>query len=169
MSVFRDIRLVITDVDGVLTGGGITYDANGIETKTFHVRDGAAVFQLRQSGIRTAIISGRQSDTVFVRAEELKIEDVYQGNLRKLEPYAALKQKYKLRDNQIAYLGDDLADLPVLRVVGLPAAVADAAPEVLEVAKFVTTQPGGRGALRELAEAILKAQGLWTAVVDSYR
>lgn len=166
--MFKEIKLVITDVDGVLTDGGITYDDNGIEYKTFNVRDGAAVAYLRRAGLFTAILSGRSCDAVYVRAEELGIEDVYQGNLDKLVGYEELKQKYHLQDHEVAFLGDDLADLPVLKRVGLPACVADAAPEVLDMAKYVTTAVGGRGAFRELAEAILKAQGKWAATVEKY-
>ena len=167
--MFKSIRMVITDVDGVLTDGRITYDVNGLETKSFHVRDGAAVHYLREAGIRTAIISGRHLDTVYVRAAELNIEDVYQGNVNKLEPYEAIKARHGLRDEEIAFLGDDLTDLAVLKRVGLSAAVADAAREVLEMARYVTSRPGGRGAFRELAEAILKAQGHWQRVVERYR
>jgi len=164
----KKIRLLICDVDGVLTDGSIALSANGNEAKTFHVRDGAGIAYLRQQGIKAAIITGRKSALVSYRAEELKIDDVFQGNLNKLEAYNILKKKYSLKDAEIAVVGDDLADMPILREAGVSFTVADAVPEVKETADYVTEKAGGRGAVREIAEAILTAQGKWQKVLERF-
>lgn len=159
------IDLLVLDVDGVLTDGTITIDERGVEIKHFHVRDGAAVGLWRRAGKQTAILSGRSSAAVDRRAAELAIAEVIQGAFRKIEPFRALIQRLGVEPRRVCYVGDDLADLPPLRLAGLAACPADAAPEVLSYCQLVTRAPGGRGAVREVVEVVLKAQGLWDGLV----
>ena len=159
------IELLLVDVDGVLTDGVIAIDDRGVETKHFHVRDGSAFHLWRQAGKRAAILSGRRAPLVDRRAAELGIAPVIQGVPRKAGPFRDLLAELGLEARQVCYVGDDLADLPVLRAAGLAACPADAAPEVREAAHLVTRSPGGRGAVREVVEAILKRQGSWDALV----
>lgn len=153
------IRLVIFDVDGVLTDGTLFLGDDGQEYKAFHSRDGHGMVMLRESGIALAVITGRTSRVVSLRMEELGVEHIYQGQREKLPAYEALKGRLALDDSQIAYAGDDVVDLPVMRRVGLAVAVADAHPQVLAEAHWRTSLPGGRGAARELCELILDVQG----------
>lgn len=162
------IKLVIFDVDGVLTDGTLVIGEKGELAKKFNSRDGLGITLLRRSSIKTAIITGRESEIVKRRAAELKISDVYQNAPNKLEKYEQLKEKYSLNDKEIAYVGDDLIDLPVMLKAGFSCAVGDADAEVRLRADFVTKADGGRGAVRELCEFILKAQGKWQAVLESY-
>lgn len=162
----KSIRLLITDVDGVLTDGRIFYNAEGVESQAFYVRDGYGLRMARQAGLRTAIVTGRVSAAVTHRARELGITEIHQGALNKLEVYEMLLQRYGLTDEAVAYVGDDLNDLPVLGRVGLSAAPADADPEVRTRVAYVTTQVGGRGVVREVIDLILKAQGRWEEFVD---
>ena len=163
-----DIRLLLLDVDGVMTDGGIIYDINGVETKVFNVKDGHGIKMLQRHGIEVGIITGRTSPVVDIRAKELGIELVYQGSLKKLESYHDVKQKTGLNDCQIAYVGDDVIDVPVMRRVAFAAAPADALIEARTVAHYVTTCAGGRGAVREVCDLILKGRGLWDEVVTRY-
>lgn len=153
------IRLVIFDVDGVLTDGTLFLGDDGQEYKAFHSRDGHGMVMLRQSGIALAVITGRTSRVVSLRMEGLGVQHIYQGQREKLPAYEELKGRLALDDSQIAYVGDDVVDLPVMRRVGLAVAVADAHPQVLAEAHWRTSLPGGRGAARELCELILDAQG----------
>jgi len=162
------IRLVVFDVDGVLTDGKIALDAHGVETKAFNVQDGTGIKYLLRSGIKVAFITGRQSGAVALRARELGVEDVYQGAKVKLEAYEKLVEKYGLHDDEICYVGDDLPDLPVMRRVGLAVAVANARLEIKNEAAYVTQAQGGGGAAREVAEKILKGQGKWDAILSRY-
>ncbi len=164
----KDIRLLLLDVDGVMTDGGIIYDAHGTETKVFNVKDGHGIKMLQRQGIQVGIITGRSSLVVDLRARELGIELVYQGSLKKLESYDDVKQRTGFSDSQIAYVGDDVIDVPVMRRVVFAAAPADALPEALAVAHYVTSRAGGRGAVREVCDLILKGRGLWSAVADRY-
>ncbi len=162
------IRWIILDVDGVMTDGGITYNSEGLETKTFHVRDGHGIKMAQRVGLSFALITGRSSQIVEIRAKELGIEEVHQGAKRKIEAYEELIKRLKLSDQEFAYVGDDLIDLPLFRRVGLSAAVADADPETREQADLVLSHPGGRGAVREFIEIILKAQDKWKEVTERY-
>lgn len=162
------IHLLLLDVDGVMTDGRIIYDGNGLETKFFNVKDGHGIKMLQRHGIQVGIITGRTSLVVDIRARELGIDLVYQGALKKLESYDDVKRRSGLDDGQIAYMGDDVIDVPVMRRVGFSAAPCDALPEVLAVADLVTASAGGRGAVRELCDLILKGRGFWNQVVERY-
>jgi 3-deoxy-D-manno-octulosonate 8-phosphate phosphatase (KDO 8-P phosphatase) len=164
----KDIRLLLLDVDGVMTDGGIIYDSNGVETKVFNVKDGHGIKMLQRYGIEVGIITGRTSKVVDIRARELGIELVYQGALKKLESYIDVKLKTGFIDSQIAYIGDDVIDVPVMRRVVFAAAPADALPEARKVAHYVTFCPGGSGAVREVCDLVLKGRGLWDEVASRY-
>lgn len=161
----KGIRLLLLDVDGILTDGGITIDANGAETKTFHVRDGHGIKLLQWAGIEVAILSGRRSGATDRRAAELGISLVHQGASDKLAALETILTSRGLAPDEVAFMGDDLVDLPVLRRVGLPMTVADAVDELAPFVQYVTRAVGGRGAVREVAEALLEAQGRWADVV----
>ena len=163
------IELLVLDVDGVLTDGGILYCDNDTEIKKFHVRDGSGLALWRKVGKRAAIITGRRSKVVAVRAAELGIDPVLQGLPDKLAGFRQILAATGFRPEQIAYVGDDLPDVPVLRHVGLAVAVADACPEVRGAAHLVTQRPGGGGAVREVIEVILQCQGHWQRLVAGYR
>jgi 3-deoxy-D-manno-octulosonate 8-phosphate phosphatase (KDO 8-P phosphatase) len=164
----NDIRLLLLDVDGVMTDGGIIYDGNGVETKVFNVKDGHGIKMLQRHGIEVGIITGRTSAVVNLRARELGIDLVYQGALKKLESYNDVKRRTGLADSQIAYVGDDVIDVPVMRRVIFAAAPVDALPEARNAAHYITTCAGGRGAVREVCDMILKERGLWGEVVARY-
>ncbi|TVQ89842.1 MAG: 3-deoxy-manno-octulosonate-8-phosphatase KdsC [Chromatiaceae bacterium] len=166
----RDIHLVIFDVDGVLTDGSLYLSDAGKEYKAFNSRDGHGMVMLRDSGMILAVITGRRSEVVRIRMESLGVTHVYQGQRDKLPAYLALKEQLGLDDPAIAYVGDDVMDLPVMRRVGLAIAVGDAHPLVQQHAHWQTRAAGGRGAAREVCEFLLAAQGklqaLWTAYTN---
>ena len=164
----KKIRWLILDVDGVLTDGKIVYDDRGRELKFFDVQDGAGIVYWQRAGRRSAIITARRSPLVAKRARELHVDRVYQRALRKLEAYHDLKRRYRVSDAAICAMGDDLMDLPILRRAGLAIAVANAVPEVRHAAHYVTRRAGGDGAVRELIERLLKAQGLWPQILARY-
>lgn len=163
------IEWLVVDVDGVLTDGGIIYGTNGEESKRFHVRDGSGLKLWREVGKRAAIITGRRSPVVERRAAELGLAPVIQGVADKLAAFRCLLAETGARPEQVCYVGDDLPDVPVLRNCGLPVAVADACAEAREDALYVTTTPGGRGAVREVIELILRGQGHWQWWVEKIR
>ncbi|MFD2111509.1 3-deoxy-manno-octulosonate-8-phosphatase KdsC [Thiorhodococcus fuscus] len=163
------IRLVIFDVDGVLTDGSLYLGDDGLEYKAFNSRDGHGMVMLQQSGVRLAVITGRTSNVVQMRMESLGVSDVFQGYREKLPAYEELKQRLELPDETIAYVGDDVVDLPVMRRVGLAVAVADAQPQVRDLAHWCTVAPGGRGAAREVCEMIMDAQGTFEQMMSRYR
>lgn len=162
------VRLVIFDVDGVLTDGGITIHDDGSESKTFDVKDGHGMKLLQRAGLQIALISGRYCASVEHRAKGLGIDHVYQGIHRKVEAYEKIKTSTGLDDRNIAYVGDDLIDIPVMRRVGFAVCVPDAVEHVKPFAHYVTSRPGGKGAARELCELILQVQGLWESVTARY-
>ncbi|QXE91529.1 KdsC family phosphatase [Geomonas subterranea] len=164
----KKIKLLILDVDGVLTDGRIIFDSNGVESKFFNVKDGHGIKMLQRSGIEVGIISGRESQVVYNRAVELGIGQVYQKSLDKLVPYRQMLEATGLTDEQVAFMGDDVIDIPLLKRVGFAAAPADAVQEVLPFAQFVARNRGGWGAVRELCDLILKAQGTWESVTSRY-
>ena len=159
------IKLAIFDVDGVLTNGGLILGPNNQEFKKFHVRDGLGLVMLRESGIVLAIITGRESSVVTERMTHLGIEFVFQGQSNKLQAFESLLDKLKIEPATVCYVGDDLPDLPVMMRVGLPIAVADAHSKLLEHAVWQTTANGGAGAVREVCELILVAQGKFDAAL----
>ena len=162
------VELIISDVDGVLTPGSVIYDNQGIETKQFNIRDGQGIEIWQRAGYRFGILSGRTSQIVKLRAAELTIEIVKQGFPNKLPVVKEIAASCNLQLSQIAYIGDDLPDLPVIKAVGLGVAVADAAPEVAAAAKVVTELGGGCGAVRELIERVLKAKHRWQDVMSRF-
>ena len=167
-SRLRAVRLLCTDVDGVLTDGTLVYGP-GPHTKNFHVRDGAAIKWLQAAGIPVVFISGLESPATDRRAADLGIEDCITGRLDKLPALQAVCAKHGLGFDQIAHLGDDLHDLPLLRRVGLACCPADATGEVQAASHLVLSAAGGRGALREAAERILKAQDLWAGLLARFQ
>ena len=162
------IRLVIFDVDGVLTTGAIEYDAQGVESKTFNVKDGLGIVLLGKSGVDVAIITGRTSLVVEHRAQELKIPHLYQGQLNKIAAFETLLKKLNLKPEQVAYLGDDIPDLPLIQRVGFGCAVADATAPVLAAATWISQAAGGQGAARELCELIMSVQGTWNEAIACF-
>ncbi len=164
----RDIRLVIFDVDGVLTDGSLYLGDDGQEYKAFNSRDGHGMVMLRDSGVEIGIITGRSSEVVRIRMESLGISHLYQGQRDKRPAYRELKRKLQLADDQIAYVGDDVVDLPVMTRVGLAIAVQNAHPFTRRHAHWTTPSPGGRGAAREVCELIMEAQGRLASALDAY-
>jgi 3-deoxy-D-manno-octulosonate 8-phosphate phosphatase (KDO 8-P phosphatase) len=168
----RRVRLVGLDVDGVLTDGGIYLGAvagEPLEFKRYDIQDGLGIHFLREAGIRVAIVTGRVSDSVRLRAAELRIEDVAQDALaRKVPALLAMLDRYDIAPEDVAFIGDDYPDMGVLRLVGLPVAVANAVDEVKAVSALHLTRRGGHGAVREFAELLLKARGEWDALTDDY-
>jgi YrbI family 3-deoxy-D-manno-octulosonate 8-phosphate phosphatase len=160
--------LILSDVDGVFTDGGIAYDNQGIEVKKFHVRDGLGVKVWQRTGYRFGVITARSSHIVKLRMAELGVEIVRQGADDKLSIGSKLIDELNLKPEEVCYIGDDLSDLRLMQHVGLAAAVADGAAEVRAAAHFTTKANGGHGAIRELIETILKSQNRWTEIINSY-
>ncbi|HAD03405.1 MAG: phenylphosphate carboxylase subunit delta [Desulfuromonadales bacterium GWD2_61_12] len=167
-SRLQKIRLLLLDVDGVMTDGRIVYDERGGEIKAFDVKDGHGIKLLQRAGIKVGIITGRQSPVVDVRAGELDIDIVFQGVKDKIVPYAQLLQSLGLNDDEVAYVGDDIVDLPVLRRVGFAVTVADGLADLHPFVDYVTIRPGGRGAVREVCDLLLKGSGRWAGVTERY-
>ncbi len=164
----RAIELLLLDVDGVLTDASVVYLDDGRELKRFHVRDGSGLKLWHTAGKRSAIVSGRSSNTVDRRAAELGISPVLQGRDDKLLAFEEVLTLTGLKPEQLCAIGDDLPDVPVLRRCGLAVAVADACREARDAAHYVTAVPGGRGAVRDAIEWLLKLQGLWDDVTARY-
>jgi 3-deoxy-D-manno-octulosonate 8-phosphate phosphatase (KDO 8-P phosphatase) len=162
------IKLLLLDVDGVMTDGRIIFDSNGVESKFFNVKDGHGIKMVQRAGIEIGIISGRQSQVVANRAAELGIARVYQKALDKLTPYLEILDQTGLDDSQVAFMGDDIIDIPVLRRVGFAATPADAVEEVIPHVHFVAKNPGGKGAVREVCDLLLKGTGAWENITDRY-
>ncbi len=166
----RRLKLVGLDVDGVLTDGGIYLGQVGdhpVELKGFHVNDGLAIKLLRDAGLAVVLVSARRSEATELRARELKVDEIVQDK-RKLPAFAALLARRGVAWDESAFVGDDIPDLPILRRVALPIAVANAVPEVKAAVRVVTAAAGGQAAVREVAEGILKARGEWDDVVQRY-
>jgi 3-deoxy-D-manno-octulosonate 8-phosphate phosphatase (KDO 8-P phosphatase) len=168
----RKIKLLLMDVDGVLTDGRIYYlprsGGGFFETKTFHARDGFGLRLAHQAGLETGIISGRSSPVVEYRVKELGIRYAEQGALQKLGPYHDILRQAGLRDDQVAYVGDDIVDLPLLRRVGLAVGVSSGHPSLRRYVHYWTRQPGGHGAVQEVIEVILSALGKWDAILKRF-
>ena len=164
----RKISFLLLDVDGVLTDGQLLYDGEGEAMKSFSVHDGTAIKWLQRAGVEVGLLTGRESKPLFARAHELGIKEIMTNAKYKLPVFTAFLSRTGRDPETIAYMGDDLLDLPVLRRAGLALAPADAAPEVRAAAHFVASSPGGRGAVREACELILKAIGKWDEITRPY-
>ena len=162
------IKLLLLDVDGVMTDGRIIYDNDGGETKAFDVKDGHGLKLVQRAGIQVGIITGRRSEVVARRATELGIELVYQGIKDKSLPFKEILERLSLTPAEVAYVGDDIVDLPVMRQVGFAATVADAMDDVKPFAHMIAERPGGRGAVREICDFLLKESGRWDSVTSHY-
>lgn len=168
----RTIRLVCLDVDGVLTDGGIylgAVDGRPMEFKRYEIQDGLGIHLMQKAGIRVAIITGRVSESVRLRAAELGIEDLAQdANAQKLPAFLGMLDRHGIAPSEAAFIGDDFPDMAVLRLVGLPVAVGNAVPEVKAACTIELSRTGGRGAIREFAELLLRARGDWEATTERY-
>ena len=162
------IKLLLFDVDGVLTDGSIIVHSDGSESKEFNIRDGAGIVWAQRAGLAIGLLSARLADATAVRATQLGITIVVQGAANKLLGYERILEDSGLTDDQVGYMGDDLQDLPVLRRAGFSAAPADAAPEVRAAVQWVSSSGGGHGAVRECIEHVLRAQGTWRTAVADY-
>jgi 3-deoxy-D-manno-octulosonate 8-phosphate phosphatase (KDO 8-P phosphatase) len=164
----RQVKMVVFDVDGTLTDGHIYMGSDGEAMKSFSARDGMGIALMHKAGLKSAIITGRQSKIVENRANELKISAIWQGCSDKRQAYIELKEKFSLTDAEVAYVGDDLNDLPLLLQAGLSCAVGDAMEEVKQHAAIIADHNGGNGAVRDIIEYILKQQGKWDSLVESF-
>lgn len=164
----KKIKLLVFDVDGVLTNNQIIFGQDGEAMKVFHSQDGLGMAAACRIGLKTAIITGRESEMVRRRCSELNVSDIRQGSMDKTVHLKELADKYQLTYDEIGYVGDDLNDLAVLKQVGLACAVANAVPEVKAAAHYTASREGGRGAVREIIELVLKAQGKWDTLVEMY-
>jgi 3-deoxy-D-manno-octulosonate 8-phosphate phosphatase (KDO 8-P phosphatase) len=162
------IKLLAMDVDGVLTDGTITIGSDGTEFKTFNLLDGHGIKMWRRAGLKTALISGRESAVTKQRAKEMEIDFVYQPCQKKLEGFEKLLADSKLEPKNIAYIGDDVLDIPLVKRAGFGIAVANAVDELKSCAHYITSRNGGNGAVREVVEYILKNTGQWSALMERY-
>jgi len=167
------IQVLLMDVDGTLTDGSVTLlsqpDGSALEIKTFDAHDGQGLTLAHTAGLRTGVITGRESPALLRRAREMKIEFVYQKQAQKIPAYEEILQKAGVADSAVAYVGDDLPDIPLMKRAGLAAAVGDAVPEVKRAAHFVAKAKAGKGAVREVVELILKSKGIWEEMIDKAR
>ena len=164
----QQIEMILSDVDGVLTDGGVVFDNEGIETKKFHIRDGLGIKLWMRAGFHFGIITARTSHIVKVRASELGVDLIRQGFEEKLTIAQEIIKDHQLSPEQVCFIGDDLTDIPVIKAVGLGVAVANAADEVKTAADLTTKLGGGQGAVRELVETVLKAKNRWDDVIQRY-
>jgi len=168
LSVFTNIKLIAMDVDGVLTNGEIILTSNGEEIKGFSVHDGVGIKLAHIAGLTTAIITGRSSPIVAKRAKELGVNEVYQDVMSKEDVLDILTEKFKLKDYQIAFIGDDINDLRIMQRVGLKIATVNAVKEIKDVADFITEFEGGKGAVRDAINYILEKRGVLKDTIDKY-
>ncbi len=164
----RKVKGLFLDVDGILTSGEICYDASGEEIKCFSVKDGLGIKLLQKAGIEIAIISSRKSKVVTLRAKELGIKWIFQGKLNKVKTFEYLCEFLKIKPEEVCYMGDDLVDLPLIKMAGFSVTVPEAAEEVKIYADYITSSPGGKGAVREITEIILKSKKLWQDLINSF-
>lgn len=167
------IQVLLMDVDGTMTDGSVTLlsqnDGTALEIKTFDAHDGQGLTLAHTAGLRTGCITGRESAALLRRAHEMKMEFIYMKQPLKMPAYEEILQKAGVSDSAVAYVGDDLPDIPVMRRVGLAIAVGDAVPEVKQAAHYTTTAHAGHGAIREAIEVVLKAKGIWEEMIDKAR
>ena len=166
--VILPVKMLLLDVDGVLTSGDVIYNDDQIETKIFSVKDGLGIRLLIDSGIRVGIITGRSSGALLARSRNLGIELVYDGIKDKEAVLEKIANEAGLEYNEIAFAGDDLPDIRVMKKIGCPLTVADACSEVKEIAAFITENSGGKGGVREISELILKTKGLWNQAIERF-
>jgi 3-deoxy-D-manno-octulosonate 8-phosphate phosphatase (KDO 8-P phosphatase) len=164
----KKLRMLIFDVDGVMTNGDLIYGSDGTEYKHFSVQDGMGISLARQAGLKTAIITARQSEIVSRRATELKVDAYYQGNNDKAPAFDKILHEFDLTADQVSYMGDDLLDLVLLRRAGFAAAPANAQPEIMDVADYVCSASGGNGAVREFVKVVLQVQNTWEQLLKKY-
>lgn len=164
--IIKQIKMVLLDVDGVLTSGDIIYSDNGEQIKVFNVKDGVGIRLLREAGLEVGIVTGRKGQALHHRCENLGIDLIFDGIRRKDQVLEAITARTGIAREAMAYMGDDLPDLPIMKRVGLSVAVADAHEILRQQAHMTTRARGGKGAVREISEAILKAQGLWDDLID---
>jgi 3-deoxy-D-manno-octulosonate 8-phosphate phosphatase (KDO 8-P phosphatase) len=164
----KKIKLLLLDVDGVLTDGGIIYNDNGDETKAFNVKDGLGIRLLMEAGIYLGIVTGRRSNALYSRCKDLGINIIYDDVGNKVDVLEALLHETGVLAEEVAFIGDDLPDLSLMKMIGLSIAVGDAQKTILNNADMVTSAKGGHGAVREACEAILKAKGLWEDILERF-
>jgi 3-deoxy-D-manno-octulosonate 8-phosphate phosphatase (KDO 8-P phosphatase) len=164
----RKIKILLLDVDGVLTDGRIIYDSKGRDSKFFDVHDGLGVYVLNKAGIKTIIVTAKSSGTIKPRARDMRVAEVFADVSPKSAILAKVMKKHKVTPEEVCFMGDDLVDLGLMKIVGLPIAVFNACPEIKQAADYITVRHGGRGAVREVAEIILKAQGKWEGIIRFY-
>lgn len=166
LNKLKNIKLLLLDVDGVLTDGGIIYHDNGAETKVFNVKDGLGIRLLMEAGIHLAIITGRRSNALYCRCKDLGINLIYDGVRNKIDVLDEVLDQTGVSAEEVAFIGDDLPDLKLMKTIGLSIAVGDAHKVILDNADMVTSANGGHGAVREVCETILKAKGLWENILE---
>ena len=164
----KKVKLLLLDVDGVLTDGRIIYDSRGGDMKFFDVHDGLGVYLLKKAGIPTILITAKGSRAIRPRARDMRVEEVFENISPKTQALEKILKKYKVKVSEICFVGDDLVDLCLMKKVGFPVAVSNAAPEIKQVASYITLREGGRGAVREVTELILKSQDKWQEAVGQY-
>jgi len=164
----RKIKILLLDVDGVLTDGRIIYDSKGRDSKFFDVHDGLGVYVLNKAGIKTIIVTAKSSGTIKPRARDMRVAEVHADVSPKSAILDKVMKKHKVTPEEVCFMGDDLVDLGLMKIVGLPIAVFNACPEIKQAASYITVRHGGRGAVREIAEIILKAQGKWEDIIRFY-
>lgn len=168
LNIAGRVKLLLLDVDGVLTDGRIIYDSRGQDTKFFDVHDGLGVYLLKKAGIKTILITAKGSRAIMPRAKDMQVEAVFANIFPKTAVLNRIIRKYAVRADEICFVGDDLVDLCLMKAVGFPVAVFNAAAEIKQAARYITLRHGGRGAVREVAELILKAQDKWKDAVGFY-
>ncbi len=164
----KKVKLLLLDVDGVLTDGRIIYDSHGADMKLFDVHDGLGVYALKRAGIPVILITAKGSKAIKPRAKDMQVAAVFENIFPKISVLAEILKKYSVSREQVCFVGDDLVDLCLMKKVGLPIAVSNACQEIKQVASYITLKKGGRGAVREVAELILKLQGKWKDIVRLY-
>ena len=164
----RRVKMILMDVDGVLTDGRIVFLSGGSEAKMFDSKDGVGIKLAQRAGMRTGVISGRESEALLRRCEELGMEEIHQHVSEKLEVYEEIRRRLGYADGECCFIGDDLVDAPILKRVGLPVTVADGHPALEPIVAYITERPGGASAVRELIDLVIRAQGKWDEVVSRY-
>jgi 3-deoxy-D-manno-octulosonate 8-phosphate phosphatase (KDO 8-P phosphatase) len=165
----RKIKLLLLDVDGVLTDGRIIYDSKGRDSKFFNVHDGLGVYLLKKANISTVLITAKGSRSIKPRARDMRVAEILADVSPKSSVFDKILRKYRVNPEEVCFVGDDLVDLCLMSKVGFAVAVFNAAPEIKNAAHYITQREGGRGAVREVSELILKSQGKWQEIIESYQ